>query len=87
MKVNRRQKDVQVIQLSHSGITVRYEAVTPARYGEHLEESPDLGILEIEFRDLEEVAFLMRALEGFVHESELFLGEWQRRGVRRGGIL
>ena len=82
MKVNRRQKDIQVIQLSHSGTTVRYHAVAPARYGEHLEELPDLGILEIEFRDLEEVVFLMRALEGFMHESELFLGEWQRRRVR-----
>ena len=82
MKVNRRQKDIQVIQLRHSGTAVRYQVVTPARYGEYLEESPDLGILEIEFRDLGEVAFLMRALEGFMHESELFLGEWQRRRVR-----
>lgn len=82
MKVNRRQKDVKVIQLSHSGTTVRYEAVVHARYGKHLEESPDLGILEIEFRDLEEVVFLMRALEGLMHESELFLGEWQRRRLR-----
>lgn len=79
MKVNRRQKDIQVIQLSHSGTTVRYEAVVHARYGEHLEESPDLGILEIEFRDLEEVVFLMRALEGLARESERFLGEWQGR--------
>lgn len=79
MKVNRRQKDIKVIQLSHSGTTVRYEAVVHARYGEHLEESPDLGILEIEFRDLGEVAFLMRALEGLARESERFLGEWQRR--------
>lgn len=82
MKVNRRQKDIQVIQLSHSGTDVRYQVVTPARYGEHLAELPDLGILEIEFRDLEEVVFLMRALEGLMHESELFLGEWQRRRVR-----
>lgn len=79
MKINRRQKDIKVIQLRHSGTTVRYEAVTHARYGEHLEESPDLEILEIEFRDLEEVVFLMRALEGFMHETKLFLGEWQRR--------
>ena len=82
MKVNRRQKDIQVIQLRHSGTTVRYQAVTPARYGEHLEESPDLGILEIEFRDLGEVAFLMRALEGFMRESGLFLGEKKRKRTR-----
>lgn len=75
MKVNGKHEDVKVIKLTHKGVGIKYKAFMPSKYEEFQEEAP---FLEIEFRDIEEALFLLKALEGLVRESKLYMGEWRR---------
>lgn len=80
MKVNGKHEDIKSIRLEHKGVGIKYRAFMPSKYERFQEEVP---FLEIEFRDIEEALFLMRALEGFVRESKLYMGEWRETRVGR----
>lgn len=79
MKIDNRSKDVQSVRFIHSGTELKYRCVFPSKYMNHVEASPDHEILQIEFRDTEEIVMLMRMLEEFLGETRLFCGDWRRR--------
>ena len=78
MKVNGKHEDVKVIKLTHKGVGIKYRAFMPSKYERLQEEVP---FLEIEFGDIGEALFLMKALEGLVQESKLYMGEWRQTRV------
>ena len=82
MKVNGKHEDVKVIKLTHKGVGIKYKAFMPSKYEEFQEEfQEEVPFLEIEFRDIEEALFLLKALEGLVRESKLYMGEWRQTRV------
>ena len=74
MRLNRSDRDVQVIQFVHNGVDLRYRILIPAKYEDTSDHKPGCEIMRID----EEVMTLIHCLDQFAHEVRNRMGEWRR---------